>query len=197
MVTPKQKRILDAVRALWTHPGGAPSLRDVAREAGLRSPATVHRHVAHLIAEGLLVKEGGRIAPAPPPVSTGVVAIPLIGTVPAGHPLEVFEYLGPEIDVPDWLVPRRSGMAALKVRGDSMRDAYIGDGDIVVIEMTPRADSGDMVVAALDDNEITLKRLRIEDGAYWLVPENPEFQPMKRDELRIIGKVKAVLRQYA
>ena len=118
-----------------------------------------------------------------------------MGIVPAGSPLEIFESLGEEGELPEWMVEKGGDKVALRVQGESMRDAYIREGDVVIIKKTPDAESGDMVVALMEDSTITLKRLKKKDGSVWLVPENPEFEPI-HDPFRLVGKVVGVLRRY-
>ena len=125
------------------------------------------------------------------------VSVPLVGLVPAGHPREAFDVSGEAVEVPDWMVGRRRGnIFCIQVEGKSMVDAYIDDGDRVLLERTNVANSGEMVVAYLDDGSVTLKRLKIENGDIFLIPENPEFTPIMVKELRILGRVIGVLRKY-
>jgi repressor LexA len=91
---------------------------------------------------------------------------------------------------------RRGNIFCISVDGKSMVDAYIDDGDRVLVERTNTASSGEMVVALLDDGSVTLKRLKIDNGDIFLVPENPEFHPIQVKELRILGRVIGVLRKY-
>jgi repressor LexA len=125
------------------------------------------------------------------------VKVPLVGLVPAGYPRESFDLSGEAVDVPDWMVGRKRGnIFCIQVDGKSMVDAYIDDGDRVLVERTNSASSGEMVVAFLDDDSVTLKRLRIENESVFLVPENPEFEPIRVKELRVLGRVIGVLRKY-
>jgi len=123
--------------------------------------------------------------------------VPLVGLVPAGEPKEVFDISGEAVEVPDWMVGRRKGnVFCIHVDGKSMVDAYIDEGDRVLVERTNSASSGEMVIALLDDGSVTLKRLKIEDDNVFLMPENPEFEPIKVRELRILGRVIGILRKY-
>ena len=109
--------------------------------------------------------------------------VPLVGLVPAGEPKEVFDVSGEAVEVPDWMVGRKKGnIFCIHVDGKSMVDAYIDEGDRVLVERTNSASSGEMVIALLDDGSVTLKRLRIEDGNFFLMPENPEFEPIEVKE---------------
>jgi len=123
--------------------------------------------------------------------------VPLAGLVPAGQPKEVFDVSGEAVEIPEWMVGRKRGnVFCIRVDGKSMVDAYIDDGDWVLVERTNSANSGEMVVALLDDDSVTLKRLKMEDGNVFLVPENPEFKPIEVKELRVLGRVIGVLRKY-
>jgi len=123
--------------------------------------------------------------------------VPLVGLVPAGSPREVFDDLGETVDIPEWMLGRRQQpVFCLRVQGRSMIDAYIDDGDLVLIEKTDTASPGEMVVAQLEDGSVTLKRLKMEAGRVLLVPENPEFGPIEVKELRVVGRVVGLLRKY-
>ena len=101
------------------------------------------------------------------------------------------------MDVPAWMVGRRRGnIFCIRVDGKSMIDAYIDDGDHVLLERTNTASSGEMVVAMLGDGSVTLKRLRQDDGRVYLMPENPAFQPIEAGDAKILGRVVGVLRKY-
>ena len=124
--------------------------------------------------------------------------IPLVGIVPAGYPKEVFEDLAEKIEIPEWITrgKNRENLFCIQVEGKSMIDAYIDEGDIVILEKTQTASSGEMVLALLDDNSITLKRLKLEKDKILLVPENPDFKSIEVKSLRIIGKVIGIIRRY-
>jgi repressor LexA len=122
-------------------------------------------------------------------------SVPMMGIVPAGNPHEIFESLGEEIELPEWMVERGGEVLGLRVQGDSMKDAYIRDGDVVVVKRVQEANTGDMVVAYLADACITLKRLKKEKGKFWLAPENPDYEPIF-EPFQVVGKVVGVLRRY-
>lgn len=190
MITKKQKTFLEALKNMVSRIGYFPSVRDIGNEAGLSSPATVHSYLNRLTDAGYIKKDGRSWSL----VSDGW-SVPIVGIVPAGSPLEIFESLGEEVELPEWMVEKGGDKVALRVQGESMRDAYIREGDIVIIKKSPDADSGDMVVALLPDSTITLKRLKKKGGKFWLVPENPEFDPIY-DPFQLVGKVVGVLRRY-
>jgi len=197
-LTKRQARALRAIESFVLERGFPPTIRELGRRLGLANPSAVFKHVRSLEKKGYLRREAGelRLAGFPSPLDNQV-KVPLVGVAPAGQPREVFDFLGESVDVPEWMVGRRRGnIFCIRVVGKSMVDAYIDDGDRVLLERTNTASSGEMVVARLDDGSVTLKRLRREDGRVFLVPENPEFQPIEVKELRVVGRVIGLLRKY-
>jgi repressor LexA len=210
MLTKKQKNFLEKIRSLNRRNGVFPTVREIARATGLSSPATIHAYLGRLQARGVLLKDGraweladyGRplvgLAGEPPgalrPEDKRLV-VPLVGMVPAGPPLEIFESLGDEVVLPEWLAEKGGDIVAFRVQGQSMKDAYIQDNDLVLIKKTSQADPGQMVVARLQDGSITLKRLKRIQDAYILVPENPDYEPITAS-FQLVGKVVGVLRRY-
>ena len=190
MITKKQKNFLEKLRSKVINEGYFPSVREICEITGLSSPATVHSYLTRLVENGYLRRDGRSWI-----VVSERATVPLVGIVPAGSPLEVFESLGEEVELPEWMVAKGGDKVALRVQGESMRDAYIREGDIVIIKKTPDAESGDMVVAIMEDSTITLKRLKKNNESVWLIPENPEFEPI-HDPFELVGKVIGVLRRY-
>ncbi len=190
MITKKQKQFLEKLKKHASHRGYFPSVREICELTGLSSPATVHSYLARLVDNGYLRRDGRSWTVIPERT-----VVPIVGIVPAGSPLEIFESLGEEVELPEWMIERGGDKVALRVQGESMKDAYIKEGDIVIIKKTPDANSGDMVVALMGDSTITLKRLKKRGGDVWLVPENPEFDPI-HDPFDLVGKVVGVLRRY-
>ena len=190
MLTKKQKEFLDRLKELVRRGGYFPSVREIGEELGLSSSATVHDYLHRLYEKGYLkrVKNSWELM-------QDFFTVPLMGIVPAGSPLEVFSSLGEEVELPEWMVEKDGDVLAFRVQGDSMKDAYIQEGDVVIVKRTPDAQTGEMVVALLADSSITLKRLRKGPESYWLVPENPEYQPI-HDPFKLVGKVIGVLRRY-
>jgi repressor LexA len=217
MLTKKQKFFMEKIRSLSRRSGVFPTVREIARATGLSSPATIHAYLNRLRARGALLKADRtwefadkRLAEGRPLVGLAEgrplvglaegrplvgLAVPLVGMVPAGPALEIFESLGDEVVLPEWLAEKGGDIVAFRVQGQSMKDAYIQDNDLVLIKKTGQADPGQMVVARLADGSITLKRLKLVQGAFILVPENPDYQPIAAP-FQLVGKVVGVLRRY-
>ncbi len=190
ILSTKRKAILEYIESFSAERGYAPSVREIGEAVGLSSPSTVHSHLKILEEAGYLQKTGGKTRTISLASHTGYKNVPVIGTVRAGAPiLAVEETVG--------YVPYEGGqsgeMFALAVRGDSMKNAAILEGDIVIVKKQPTAVNGQIVVALIGD-EATVKRLRMEDGHVWLMPENPDYDPIDGDECMILGVVAAVYR---
>ena len=197
--TPRQKQILDFVTRSIDRRGFAPSIQEICDHFDLASTATVHKHLKNLAARGLLTREShrSRALEVPGVSATEGVEIPLLGRVAAGVPIEAIS--NPDtISIPsDWL--GRGERFALRVRGDSMIDAHIEDGDIVVVEKKETARDGDTVIALVDDSEATVKVYRAQaDGTVRLEPRNESLKPMvfEAGRVGIQGLVVGVLRRY-
>ncbi|MFO7981482.1 MAG: transcriptional repressor LexA [Candidatus Aminicenantes bacterium] len=196
-LTRRQKKVLEAVKDFIRKHGYSPTVRQLAKILGIPSPSAVFKHISSIEKKGYLRKENGEIKLAGSPSLEPHVQVPLAGLVPAGDPKEVFDTSEDAVDIPEWMLgPKKGNVFCVQVEGKSMVDAFIDDGDRVLLERTNTASSGEMVVAILDDGSITLKRLKLEKGNVFLVPENPEFKPIRVSELRIIGRVIGVLRKY-
>ena len=200
MLTKKQKFFLEKVRNLNRRNGVFPTVREIARATGLTSPATIHAYLGRLLERGALLKDGRAWTLAGDPRGAlrpedKRLAVPLVGMVPAGPALEIFENLGDEVLLPEWLAEKGGDVVAFRVQGQSMKDAYIQDNDLVLIKKTGQADPGQMVVARLNDGSITLKRLKRVHDAYILAPENPDYEPIT-GPYQLVGKVVGVLRKY-
>ena len=186
----KSELILDYVNQFIQENGFAPSIREIGEAVGLRSTASVSYHLHQLQEKGLLVSPGSKGRKRA--ISTGVRPgqIPVVGLVTAGIPILAVE--NQEGTIP-W--EGDPGCFALRVRGESMIGAGILSGDRVVVRPQQTAMDGQIVVARIGD-EATVKRLSRRSGQVWLLPENPEFEPIDGSEAEIIGLVKAVIRMY-
>ncbi len=197
--TRKQKIILDAVQQYIAETGQAPTLQEIARRCHLSSLATVHRHLALLQERGLLRRRKSRrrgIELKPAARAALAVAVPLAGHIAAGRPIEAVQ--GEEKIVIPRELARRTKTFALRVRGDSMRDEQIHDGDFVVLEERDHARDGEVVVALIDGREATLKTFKKERGRIRLQPANPSVAPIyiRPADLRIQGVVTGLIRIY-
>ena len=195
-LTPKQQQIYEFILSFSNLHGYPPSVREIGEHVGLKSPSTVHFHLKGLEAAGLITKDKGKtraitVSAARQEPEPGQV--PIVGNVAAGAPILAQEC------IEDYLTFDTGGRTgehfALRVRGESMRDAGILPGDLVVVHRQPEARSGEIVVALFED-EATVKTLRRRDGHVWLMPENPEYQPIDGDGCTILGRVAAVVRRY-
>jgi repressor LexA len=196
-LTERQKKVLKTIESFILEHGYSPTIRQLGEFLDIVHPSAVFKHILSLEKKDYLKRVKGEVRLTGFPAPLEKTRVPLVGLVPAGQPREVFDASGEAVDVPDWMVGRRKGnIFCIHVEGKSMVDAYVDDGDRVLVERTNSANSGEMVVARLDDDSVTLKRLRIENGNIFLVPENPEFEPIQVKELRVLGRVIGLLRKY-
>ena len=186
----KSEMILDYVNQFVQEYGYAPSIREIGEAVGLRSTASVSYHLRQLQEKGLLMSPGSKGRKRA--ISTGVRPgqIPVVGLVTAGIPILAVE--NQEGTIP-W--EGDPGCFALRVRGESMIGAGILSGDLVVVRPQQAALDGQIVVARIGD-EATVKRLSRRNGQIWLLPENPDFEPIDGTGAELIGLVKAVIRMY-
>ena len=191
ILSPKRRAILEYIESFAQENGYAPSVREIGDAVGLRSPSTVHAHLRILEENGYLQKSKGKTRTLSLPGQPGYRNVPVIGTVRAGQPILAVE------DAVGYVPFEGSGegLFALNVRGDSMKDAAILEDDVVIVRPQPTADNGQIVVALIDD-EATVKRLRLEKGHVWLMPENPAYQPIDGEGCSILGVVVAVYRDH-
>lgn len=197
-LTPKQQQVLEIIRRRLAKDGQSPTVREIAREMGVRSTCTVHRHLVALEDKGLIsrTRYGYRSIEIPGEPSLGrtkFTGVPLLGRVAAGQPLLVAENVETYLPIPADFA-QGENLFALKVKGDSMKDAGILNGDIIVARQQGTAVNGDIVVALLDD-EATVKRFFKEDDAVRLQPENPAFDPIVSRDVTVLGKVTLSIRQ--
>ena len=198
-LTKRQREILDYLNDFIQQHGYAPSLEEIGQRFGLSSLATVHKHLTNLQEKGFIRRAWNRsrsVELVPVHVGTRSLELPLLGYVAAGAPIEAVA--GSEtIAVPEDLVGKRDTYV-LRVRGDSMIDEQIRDGDFVIVEDRKTAQNGEMVIALLRGTEVTLKKLYRENGAVRLQPANPAMQPLvlAADQVQIKGVVVGVMRKY-
>jgi len=196
MLTKRQKQILNYIEKFIKKEDYAPSLEEIREYFGLASKSTVHHHIKNLIEKGCLNKldyQARAIEISEGKRSSGLVKISLVGVIAAGSPIEAIEF--PEIMKLSKSELSKSGQHyALRVQGDSMLGEGIFDGDIVVIRKQQTADNGQLVVAIVDDNEATLKKLFKEKGRFRLQPANQIMLPIYRKEVEIRGVVVKIIR---
>lgn len=209
-MTRKQQEIYDFIAAFITEHSYPPSVREICDGVGLRSPSTVHFHLQNMEEKGFLAKDGkaraltlaqtaekAAAAPAEPVYEEPEIPagrVPIVGTVAAGTPILAQEC------IEDYLTFDTNGRDgeyfALRVRGESMLNAGILPGDLVVVHQQREAHNGEIVVALIED-EATVKRLQRRNGEVWLLPENDAYEPIDGRYASILGKVSAVVRTYS
>jgi repressor LexA len=198
-VTRRQKEILDFLSSFVERNGYSPSFEEIARGMELKSLATVHKHITNLERKGLLDRVHNRsrsIDVLPPGArNRSSVRLPLAGRIAAGLPVEQMEI--PETISLHDVVGNRD-VFALEVRGDSMRDEHIINGDYVLVERVRTARQGEIVVALVNGSETTLKRYYIEGSVVRLQPSNMEMDPIRvpAANVAIQGRVLGILRKY-
>lgn len=189
-----QKRIYEYITSCIQQQGYPPSVREIGEAVGLKSPSTVHFHLKHLEEAGVIEKGAGKgraITLTAPPVPEDKV--PIVGNVAAGSPILAQEC------IEDYLTFDTGGRSgeffALRVRGESMLNAGILPGDLVVVQRQQTARNGEIVVAMIED-EATVKTYSRQNGHVWLLPENDAYEPIDGTYAEILGKVAAVVRRY-
>lgn len=197
-LTRRQREILDFVRDFIAERGHSPSLMEIGARFGLSSPATVHKHVQRLVDKGFLRKSphsARSVEPSDDDVSAPRVRI--LGVVAAGRPIESFE-TEESISVPALLVPHLDRAYALRVRGDSMIEDGIHDGDVVIVEAAKEAADGETVVALVRGSEATLKKFRRVGKTVELLPANAAHAALRypAGEVEVQGIVRGLVRRY-
>ena len=197
-LTKRQRETFEFIRGFLEREGYAPSLEEIASHFGLSSVATVHKHVQNLVEKRLLRKAWNRSRSLElvEPAQSGVVQVPLLGSVAAGVPIEAVE-TSDSIQVPEEMVGTNP-CYALRVRGDSMSGDHILDGDVGLLEPRTHPREGETVVALIDRLEVTLKRFHREGDKVRLMPANPDHRPMEfpAQEVEIQGVVVGLVRRY-
>ena len=194
-LTKRQQEILNYIKEFFQENGIAPSFREIGQHFGLSSTATVSEHIDTLREKGYLTSESHlarSISLTEDPLKEAV-SIPLMGAIAAGQPIEAIQ-TQETIDIPQDMANKNT--FALRVRGNSMIEDSIVDGDYVIIEATSNIKDGDIVVALVNDGEVTLKRFYKEAGGVRLQPANSTMQPIFVQNVSIQGKVKGVIRRF-
>ena len=198
-LTKRQREILDYLNEFIEQHGYAPSLEEIGRRFGLSSLATVHKHLTNLQDKGFIRRAWNRsrsVELVPTRMGGRALDLPLLGYVAAGVPIEAV-VSNETVTVPEDLVGTRDTYA-LRVRGNSMIDEQIRDGDLVVVEDRQTAHNGEMVIALLEGAEVTLKKFYRENGHIRLQPANDAVAPIivKADEVQVQGVVVGIMRRY-
>ena len=200
-LTKRQSEILEFVRGYINDQGYAPSFEEIAEKFDFQSLATVHEHLSNLERKGYIRRahnESRAIEVLPPRGQAIATEIPLLGMVAAGAPIESLAH-DETIAVPDDLLPRRGPNYALRVRGQSMIEEHICDGDVVVVHGRESAENGEMVIALVNGSEATVKKYYREPGGWVrLQPANATMSPMRFQERDVViqGVVVGVLRKF-
>ena len=207
IILPKKKQqILDYLASYVKNRGYAPTLSEIAKKFKVSSLATVHEHMAFL-EKHRFIKRTGNIQSReleiirsesnvePTYLESSMHTLPLVGLITAGAPIEAVENREADIAVPAEITRGRQ-CYILKVRGDSMVESLISDGDLVIVEKTEYAKNGDMVVAVLDDGTATLKKFYKEKNYVRLQPANAKYQPLMVENVIIRGRVVGIIRKY-
>ena len=212
-LTLRQRKILEFISATTADRGYPPSVREIGDAVGLSSSSSVQHQLGQLVAKGFINRDATRARAldvrTPEPTTSEVVGlpeqllegdstptatyVPLVGQIAAGGPILAEQAVEEIFPLPKSLVGDGE-LFMLKVKGDSMIDAAICDGDFVVIRRQNTCDNGD-IVAALIDDEATVKTFKQRDGHVWLMPHNPAYEPILGDHAQIMGKVVSVLRK--
>lgn len=202
-LTKRQRAILDYIRTIHTDRGYPPSVREIGEAVGLQSPSSVHAQLATLVERGYLRKDptrpraivvqmdedGRRVDQAP-----AVRQVPLVGRIAAGNPILAEEQIEDTLSIPEEFTSAGT-LFALKVRGDSMIEAGILDGDTVIVRQQPEANDGDIIAALVDGEEATVKHLSRQGGVVRLIPANAAYEPIEPERVEVLGKVVSVLRR--
>jgi repressor LexA len=221
----RKQKILECIATAVAERGYPPSVREIADTVGLASTSAVHHHLIALEREGMLERAihssralrltargeaeltadrprstraaaTNRVTPFRMPLDRDVLTLPVLGEIAAGQPIEALADPAETLEVPRSMRAKDDSYV-LRVRGKSMIDALIDDGDYVVVQPQATARDGDIVVALLEDNGVTLKRFYREDGRVRLQPANPEMEPIYATDVQIQGKVVGVIRKLA
>jgi len=198
-LTKRQREILDYLSDFIQQHGYAPSLEEIGKRFGLSSLATVHKHLTNLQDKGFIRRAWNRsrsVEVVPSRVGGRSLDVPLLGFVAAGKPIEAIT-TSETISVPEDFVGKHDTYV-LRVRGDSMIDEQIRDGDFVIVEDRKTAENGEMVVALLESSDVTLKKFYRENGQIRLQPANPAMKPLfvAPDHVTVQGVVIGVMRRY-
>ena len=197
----RQGQILDFIRQHIQTTGSAPTLRQIAEAIGVSSLATVHEHLAALEQKGLIKRKQGKVRSIELSHDTqdfdgDSLEAPILGFIAAGAPIEAYTDPNATLSIPSTFISQQKRVYVLQVRGESMIEEQIRDGDFVIVEQVESASNGDIVVALLDNGMATLKRYFKETTRIRLEPANAKMSPIFVKNVRIQGKVVGLIRRY-
>ena len=197
----RQSQILDFIKQHIQSKGSAPTLREIADAIGVSSLATVHEHLQALVTKGLIKRKGGKVRSIELKnielnFNPQGVSVPILGYIAAGAPIEPYTDPNATMSIPPNFYSQKKRVYVLQVRGESMIEEQIRDGDYVVVEQEESANNGDIVVALLDNGMATLKRFFREATRVRLEPANAKMSPIFVKNVRIQGKVVGLVRRY-
>lgn len=202
-LTEKQNNVLDFIKKFTATHGYPPSIREIGKGLGLSSPATVHTHVKKLCNAGYIKVDTNKFRAMEILVDNEyeekneeLIKVPLLGKVTAGNPIEAIERPNEFFSIPAALIPAKETIFTLNVSGESMINAGIFDGDIVIVQKQNVARNGDIVVAMTEENEVTLKTYYKENGHIRLQPENDNMAPFIFNNVTILGKAIGLYRKF-
>ena len=194
-LTKRQKQILDFIKNYIGDYGYSPTFEEIKKHFKLKSVATIHEHIETLVEKKFLMKDNNSARGIElPKKQPDAIEIPMAGTITAGQPIEALEETGETITITKNEIGKTGKHYALRVQGNSMIDEGIFDDDIVIIRQQPVAENGETVVAVIDDNEATLKKLYREKDRFRLQPANPSLFPIYRKEVEVRGVVVKIIR---
>ncbi|CCJ33827.1 MULTISPECIES: transcriptional repressor LexA [Caloramator] len=194
----KQQEILEFIKKEIATRGYPPSVREICEAVGLRSTSTVHGHLERLEKKGLIRRNPSKpraIELVNSSTIKEVINVPIVGNVAAGQPILAIENIEDSFPLPSDFIKINNNAFILKVKGDSMIEKGIYDGDYLIVEQQSTANNGDIVVALVDDSA-TVKTFYKENGYIRLQPENSSMQPIIVKDCKILGKVKGLIRKY-
>jgi repressor LexA len=201
-LTVKQEKVLEALKKYLADKGYPPTVRELCAMTNLNSSATIHVHLDHLQEKGYIKKTKDKnrtielLVPNEYDIKNDtVVSIPLLGKVTAGNPIEAIERPDEYFDIPAYMINPKKEVFSLNVSGDSMINAGIYDGDIVLVERANVAHNGEIVVAMNEDNEVTVKTFYKEKDHIRLQPENDALEPIILNNCTVLGKVVGLYRK--
>ena len=199
-LTSKQNLVLDFLKKSIANNGYPPTVREICKALSLSSPATVQVHLNTLEDKGYIKRGNSKNRAIELLVENEyeekeIIDVPLLGKVTAGSPIEAIEMPDEYFSLPAYLIPPKKEVFTLRVQGNSMIEAGIHDGDIIIVQKQDTARNGEIVVAMTEDNEVTLKTFYKEDGYFRLQPENSTMDPIILDKVYIVGKAIGLYRQ--